>query len=85
MSTMTREIADLRAVLVATQQQLALMMHGQANAPPIVAWPTVVLVIPPPVAYAIPPPTYVPQPPHMYGPIPAYVHVGRQGGARSGR
>ena len=86
MSAMAHKTADLRAALCAIQWQLALMMSGQANASPSVAWS---IAVPadalPHVAYATPPSMYRPLPPHTYGPIPSCVPVGRQGGTRGGQ
>ena len=72
---MTHKTADIRAALCATQQQLALMMHDQANAPPTVSWPTAAPTPPPPVVYATLHPTYLSQTHHMYGSIHVVLYV----------
>ena len=72
MSAISEDVQTLRAALVATQQQVALLSHAGATTPqPPVAWPA---AVPPPVAYATPPTAYMPPPPPIYAP-PGYPPV----------
>ena len=73
---MTQETRDVKAALMATQQQGSLLAHGQPTLPPPVAWPNKAPMMPPkaptPIAYVtLPPAAYVPAQSHTN--MPAHI------------